>query len=378
MRRKILILSPFFSPNIGGVETHLDDLTRGLAELGYDVYVETFSPITTKVKSWDKKETTPEGVHIRRHKWFGQNIFHFVEKYPILDFLYISPYLMIVLMSFLIKNKDVRTIHAHGMNAALVSVITSFFFRVKIIVSTHAIYEINQKSSVAKFIKLILDRVDVILTLSNVSKEEIMRFGISESKIHVYRYWIDLDRFKPIDDKSKLRNSLNITNKFTILFIGRLIEKKGVTVLLQVAERLKNVNFVFIGNGPLHDNLSNKNDSMENVSFLGKIDNSYLHNYLNCADLLCIPSQYEEGYGRVTMEAVACGVPVVGSNKGSISEAVDDTVSILTDPTVENITQSIELFAKDARQYNKYSSNCRKYAEKKFSKGNIDDITKYY
>ena len=50
------ILTPFFSPNIGGVETHLDDLVNGLDKGGYKVYVQTYSPITTEGVAWKSYE----------------------------------------------------------------------------------------------------------------------------------------------------------------------------------------------------------------------------------------------------------------------------------------------------------------------------------
>ena len=151
IKKKILLLSPVFSPNIGGVETHLDDLAYGLSMKDYEVYVETFSPITTKSIEWKKRERLYGAVNIRRHWWFGNNVFHFVEKYPLLDFLYLSPYLFVICFLFLLKHKDVKVIHAHGMNAALVAVLVSVFFRTKTVVSTHAVYERNKKLFCKKF-----------------------------------------------------------------------------------------------------------------------------------------------------------------------------------------------------------------------------------
>ena len=56
MNKGILILTPFFSTNIGGVETHFDDLVEALDDNGYKVYVQTYSPITTANVEWKSKE----------------------------------------------------------------------------------------------------------------------------------------------------------------------------------------------------------------------------------------------------------------------------------------------------------------------------------
>ena len=56
MNQSVLIITPFFSPNIGGVETHLDDLVDALDKNGYKVYVQTYSPLTTDTEAWRAKE----------------------------------------------------------------------------------------------------------------------------------------------------------------------------------------------------------------------------------------------------------------------------------------------------------------------------------
>ena len=108
------------------------------------------------------------------------------------------------------------------------------------------------------------------------------------------------------------------------------------------------------------------------------VPNHELYKFYNVADLFCIPSQYEEGFGRVVLEAVACGLPVVGSNKGAIPEALNEEVSILVDPNAENLEGAIRKLYLDKEYYEKISSNCRRYAEENYSEKNIKLITRYY
>ena len=95
-------------------------------------------------------------------------------------------------------------------------------------------------------------------------------------------------------------------------------------------------------------------------------------------DIFCIPSQYEEGYGRVAAEALACGSPVVGSNKGGIPEVVSCGVGILVDPSVKNLTEAILRLHEDHELFNRLQQSCRSYAEKNFSSRNADIIFKGY
>lgn len=70
-------------------------------------------------------------------------------------------------------------------------------------------------------------------------------------------------------------------------------------------------------------------EETENVIFIGPVDNRDIYPYFNAADILVIPSQYEEGVARVMLEALSSGTPVVDSNRGTIPSILDSSVSIL-------------------------------------------------
>ena len=378
MKKGVLILTPFFSPNIGGVETHLDDLVNGLDKGGYKVYVQTYSPITTEGVAWKSYEKRGNSIEIKRYKWFGRNLFHKVEKFPFVDFIYITPYLFLRTFIWLLFNKKkISVIHAQGFNAAFMGTVFKGVFKKKLIVSTHAIYEIDKNSNTAKRIVRVLNKADKVLCLSKGSYNELISFGLSEKKLDIFKYWIDLEVFKPYKN-NEFRDELGIKNVFTVLFVGRLIDKKGIRVLCEVAKEIPDMNFVFIGTGPDEDYLKEQEKKNRNIKFVGFVRNDLLYKYYNSSDVFCIPSQYEEGFGRVVMEAVACGLPVVGSNKGGIPEALDSSVSILIEPTVENLKREIEELYRNKDRYFKLKNNCRSYAERNFSEKNIELITKYY
>jgi len=378
MSQSVLIITPFFSPNIGGVETHLDDLVDALDKNGYKVYVQTYSPLTTDSEAWKAKEKKGKNIFIRRYWWFGKDLFHKIEKYPFIDFLYITPYLLVRVFFFMLFNhKKIEIIHAQGFNASFIGVVLKKFFSFRLIASTHAIYELDKESKTVKLVKLILDKCDKVLCLSDSSKAELVGFGMSNSKLDRFRYWIDLNYFKS-KDKVLTREKHNLRNKFTVLFVGRLIDKKGINILISVAKILKNIQFVFIGVGPLESTLKEADKHNENIIFLGKKENKELVDFYNIADIFCIPSQYEEGFGRVVIEAVSCGIPVVGSNKGGIKEALNGNTSILVNPTVNNIKESIKALYNDREQLLQLSENCVLYSKKSFSEENVNDVIKHY
>ncbi len=374
----ILILTPFFSPNMGGVETHLDDLVKALDKKGFNIFVLSYSPITTKNVAWKKYERTGTNIKIRRYRWFGKEFFHKVEKFPLIDFLYITPYLFFRSFFWLIFNSNrIDVIHAQGINAAFIGVFLKKIFKKRLIVSTHAIYGISAKSVVGSLFLSILSQSDKILCLSKKSYEELILIGISPPKLDIYRHWVNLERFSP-RDKTECRKADNIENKFTVLYVGRLIEKKGIRILCTLAAKMPEINFFFVGTGPEESFLKEQAGKYINIKFFGLISNSEIHKYYNIADILCIPSQYEEGFGRVIMEAVACGLPVVGANKGGIPEALDASVSILVEPQIDNLGREIDALFRDREKYLQLEQNCRNFAERNFSEDNVYSIINYY
>lgn len=378
-RKSVLLISPFYSPNVGGVETHLDDLVSELGRRGHVVHVHTYSPVTTPNVTWKARERQGENIHIRRYRWFGHDLFHRLEKYPFLDFLYIAPYLGFrVFLFMLIKRREIDVIHAHGLNAALIGVVLKKLFARRLIVSTHAVYEFNGKSRATRLARAILDRADRVLCLSDASRRELAAIGVNERILGRHYYWVDLDVFRPMPQRDLSMQAAKYAGGFNVLFVGRMIAKKGVVELLEVAKRLGEVSFLFGGGGPLEDVVRKAATERENVHYLGMVRNSDLPGYYNVASVLCIPSQYEEGYGRVVMEAVSCGTPVVGSRRGGIPEALDETVSILVEPTVDNLTEVIVRLHRDKALYGRLKANCRAYAVERFSRANVERITDQY
>jgi glycosyltransferase involved in cell wall biosynthesis len=379
-KKGVLILTPFFSPNIGGVETHLDNLVSILDEKGYKVFVQTYSPITTENIPWKKNEHLGNNIQIHRYKWFGNNLFHKLNNYPILDFLYLTPYLFVRSLFFMVTNSQkIDIIHAQGLNAGAIGVLLKKIFKKRLLISLHAVYStIDDKFRLTSLMtQMILNSADVALGMSKAVNNQFNQIGIKKINLKEYKYWIDLKHFKPMDLK-KSRNKIGVEDRFTVLFVGRLIPIKGIKLLVEIALELEHIQFLFIGTGPLEPFLKNTSKHNLNIKFLGQVQNLDLPAYYNSADIFCIPSQYEEGLGRVAMESVACGTPVVGSNRGGISEALDKTVSILMEPTSENLKNSIKMLQTNKGQLEALKTGCRDYAIMNYSKENLDLITRHY
>ena len=374
--KKVLILAHTFAPNVGGVETHLADLCRELSEKHIETVVLTYQPLVTRAKGLFKERIG--AVTVYRFPWIGFGLFNKFEPYPLIQFIYLFP--VLATMSFFYmasQNRNVGVIHAHGMVCAVIGRLLKATFRRRLVVSIHAVYgwlyNLTSNGILPRFLKWVLKGSDMVLCLAKRSREEMIAMGIPASGVATFTYWVDQQAFKPMD-KAGCRRQLSLPDTFTVLFVGRLIPIKGVETLVQVSEKLPEVTFVFAGDGPLRSYLETSAASHPNIRFAGNVDNKNLPPYYNAADVLCVPSQYEEGFGRIIPEALSCGCPVIGANKGGIPEAMDSSVGILVDPVTDLIARAIESLRNDSARLESLKKNCVPYAQAKFSARNVQTI----
>lgn len=375
---RIFILVPTFSPNIGGVESYLDDLCRYLVKKGHYLYVMAYQPITTKARglSFEKRGN----LEIRRISWFGHNLFHKLEPYPLLEFLYITPWLFANAFFFMLKHrKNIDVIHAHGLNAAVMAKFLAQIFKKKSVMSTCAVYNFKKGSLMAKGTAWALGGFDRVLSLANFSREELLRIGIAEDKVKPYYLWIDQEAYSP-RNKADVKVSLGVQNKFLVLFVGRFIKIKGVEIILEVASRVtEDIHFCFIGDdGPLLSKVEEVAAQSKNVILIKGVRGKDLVPYYQAADLLVVPSLYNEAFGKVIIEALSCGTPVVGANKGAIRDIVLPAVGRVIEPTFENFQKEIEYFYHHRDELNDLTGRCRTYALEHFSEKNAEVIEGSY
>ena len=370
--KNILHITPFFTPNIGGVETHLTDLINELDHLNYKNIVLTYSPLSTPNTKWKAKESHGKHSQIYRFKWFAGNLFHRLEKYPLINLLYITPYLLIRSTIYLsTKHPRIDVIHSHGINGAIIGIFLKKLFKIKKhITSIYSTYDnVPLNSFSTKFMVNILNHCDVILTQSDISVSQLKNMGVNPNKISRYYHWIDLNKFKPIPTKNK---------KFSVLFIGRMIPQKGTLLLAKVAKKLPKIDFIFVGTGPDYPKLTKISQNTPNIKLVGNVAYENLNQYYQKASLLCVPSKYKEGWWRIIAESIACATPVISSNLGATVEAADTSVAIFIKPTLNNFIKEINNLYLNRSIYRKLKNNCRSYALNHYSSKNISYITKNY
>jgi glycosyltransferase involved in cell wall biosynthesis len=189
----------------------------------------------------------------------------------------------------------------------------------------------------------------LIVTVSKCSAEKIVQFyNADEKKIRVVPNGVDPQRFRPAEDGEKVKRSLGIGNKQCVLFVGKLIPRKGLTFLIEAAKQIVKKHgetaFVIVGNGPLKNHLISYLEKVNlsgNFVFLGDVNEDALPAVYNCADVFALPS-LQEGQGIALLEAQATAKPVVAFNVGGVSEAVlDKETGLLVKPDSRELADAI-------------------------------------
>lgn len=338
----ILMISPYFSPMVGGVETHLHDLCKYLSSKKHSVYVRTYKALG--VKSRGITEENKEYLKIHRMWWLDFNLIFKLEKYPVLKFSYLFTGLFFDCSLFLLNPpKKIDVIQAHGFIAALIAVILGKLFKKRVVVNTHVGFKLT-KGFMTDLIKWTLLSSDKILVLTGGIKHSLIKLGIPEDKISVYHYWVDQKTFAPVKNA---KAKLNWEGKFVVLFVGRLIEVKGVRIIFELAKYLKKITFAIAGSGPLGDELKERSRGYKNIIFLGKINNEDLPLYYSASDILLIPSrvkkqEYEEGIPRVMIEALSCGLPVISTKSGGIPDVFSPNTGMMVNDNTKQLKNALE------------------------------------
>ncbi|MDD5458729.1 MAG: glycosyltransferase family 4 protein [Phycisphaerae bacterium] len=374
--KAVLIISNSFLPSTGGVQTHLDDLCRHLLSSDKKVFVVTCQPDKSKTKS--KYIERSENCIIVRMPVFGMNLLGLMR----LKFLYEN--ILLFLGSFFVILRyysRIKTIHGHGF-AFYLKPLKLLFPSKRFVLSTHNLYHFPQHGKLRNsIVRWALFSNDFVLTVSKQSRDELVKAGFDSEKITVFHQWVNQEKFKPFD-KVSAKKRLGWQGRFIALFVGRFELEKGAELLMQVADKTcENITFAFIGDGPMAEQIKEQASDRKNAVFIGKVKNEDIPSYLNAADVLVVPSQWEEPMGRVVLEAFACGLPVIATARGGMPETITSDVGILVSPPekdVENISKAVNQLYNDQDKLRYFSKNAVTLINEKYSHKNAELIVGSY
>ena len=237
-----------------------------------------------------------------------------------------------------------------------------------------------------------LHKSDAIVVLSRFTRERLQRvYKVPAEKITIIAGGVDLERFYPATDRKKIRQHLNVPQEKMILFTVRnLVSRMGLENLIyavkDVVKTVPDVYLVVGGEGLLKNDLillTNELGIENHVKFAGFIPEAELPDYYRMADIFILPTLELEGFGLVTLEALACGAPVLGTPVGGTIEILSqlDSKYLFKDTEPESMAELIsntcQKFKNNPKLWQDVSSQCRLFVEENYSwEKNVDLLEK--
>ncbi len=230
---------------------------------------------------------------------------------------------LLVFIRDIVSNNTI--VHFYNNLSSLKLLIFLFFLPTKKIIMHERGGVWNTPLSRSFVIRNIVKKVDIIIANSNATKAILnQKFYISNNKIQVIHNGIDITTYC-------VKDKVNSEKKFIIGFLGRFDTPKGIKILIDAVKYINTTKGLrndfelhIAGDGPLRGCLKAISKNIDNIKFIGRVDNPYV--FLSKIDILIIPS-IREPLGNVSLEAGLCKVAVIASNIDGIPEIIDDNVS---------------------------------------------------
>ncbi len=180
-----------------------------------------------------------------------------------------------------------------------------------------------------------LNHASAVVSVSTYLRDMLVDLGVQPRKLTVIYNGIDGQKFRPFD-RGVCRAKLNLSSTAKIiLYVGNLKSDKGVVDLIQSFAKVAAGNsfamLLYAGDGIARaeiERLSKQFGLGEAIRFLGRVSHDALPEWINAADVLCLPSHHE-GVPNVLLEAASCGVPSVATTVGGIPEVVTPASGLL-------------------------------------------------
>lgn len=371
---KICIISDVFPPSVGGIQT----FTSGLVEhLSRDGRVDKVSVITFGGK---------RGREIVSEK---------LDVFRLPDTNFLKKGLLITQQ--LSQKRDYDIFHSTTLLPAgfFTSYFSNFLAHKKSFVTIYGLDALGgfRNMKTRFLIKRVFNRSDGIISFSNFTKNEVGKlYELEKDKLTTIYPGILVSKInqKKVNDLAK-RYRIG-ERGFIVLFVGRLVERKGVDDLIQAIGKMKGerVKLLVIGEGPEKEKLVRlvmKLELQKKVLFAESVPYHEIPPFYGLADVFCMPSKYlrdkgdVEGLGLVFLEAQSYGIPVIGTRSGGVPEVIDDGKSgfIVPEGDPSSIRDRLLDLMNDENLRDKMGKHAIGFVKRKFSwKRCVDEHIELY
>ena len=288
-----------------------------------------------------------------------ENVARFQLKHMVKPINPIKDFIVLFELRVVIKKFKPDIIHLHSSKAGVLGRLSSIFKSKRIVYTVHGFDSIRLKHRTFLPIEKVLQRFcGAIVGVSDYDKKNLIAEKITENVRVVYN-GISENSITPINNLP----NFNKTRK-TVLTIARIAPPKNLDIFLEIAKRLPQYDFVWLGGSSKYsvEELYKMYSVAENVKLCGDVPNA--SNYINICDLFVLFSNFE-GLPMTIIEAMSQKKAIVASNVGGIGELVDSSNGCLVDNDVEMATNAIKTILSDdslrktmgENSYKKYQSS---------------------
>lgn len=323
---RVLHLSWEFPPRIiGGIASHVFDLSRALIRRGVETHVVTCNfPGVREYENID-------GVNLHRFEAYaaGDSFLSWALR--------MQKNMERRGCDLINSLKGVDVIHAHDWLSGVAGIGLKNLYRKPLIITMHST-EYGRRTGIHNDLQACIHEIEGwlcyeswrIITCSHYMRDHVSWcFHIPENKICVIPNGVDVTKFYFSFNYWEIRNRFAHDSEKILLFVGRLVPEKGLDVLIKALPIILgngvNAKIVAVGEGPQRDEyqrLANYYGFGDKILFTGHIDDWTLRALYRVADVVIVPSMFEP-FGIVALEAMAAHCPVVASAVGGLNEIVD-------------------------------------------------------
>nr|CEL65898.1 TPA: phosphatidylinositolglycan class A protein,putative [Neospora caninum Liverpool] len=333
-RRQICIcmVSDFFFPSLGGIETHIYHLSQCLIQRGYKVVAITHYT--------DKR-------HGVRYLSNGLKVYY-LPFLPVLDNATLPTFFSFFpLIRNILLRERADIVHGHQATSPLAHE-TSLVARalgMHVVYTDHSLFGFADMACIHlnKVLRFALHDLDACICVSHTHRENfVLRAGVPPSRVYVINNAVDASTLVP--DPSKRPKPPEIR----VVVLSRLTYRKGidllVTVIPPICKKLPNVNFVIGGYGPkriILEEMREKHRLQDRVELIGAVSHDKVCSLLQSGHIF-LNTSLTESFCIAIVEAAACGMLVVSTNVGGIPEVLPPHMVLLSEPDDVQVTRRLE------------------------------------
>ncbi|XP_031563724.1 N-acetylglucosaminyl-phosphatidylinositol biosynthetic protein-like [Actinia tenebrosa] len=334
-KHRICMVSDFFYPNMGGVESHIYQLAQCLIQRKHKVIIVTHG--------YGGRKGVRYLTNYLKVYYIPMGIFHNQCVLPTL-------YTDMPILRYIFIRERITLVHGHSAFSTLChdALLHARTMGIKCVFTDHSLFGFADASSIItnKFLQFSLADIDHVICVSHTSKENTVLRASTQSCMNPYIVSVipnavNASVFTP--DPSRRSN-----NQIIIVVVSRLVYRKGMDLLASliplICSKYNDVNFIIGGDGPKRVLLEETREQYQldnRVELLGTLEHDKVRDVLVQGHIF-LNTSLTEAFCMAIVEAACCGLLVVSTQVGGVPEVLPSDMIRLAQPSVKALEEALD------------------------------------